>query len=656
VVPAGYDKIAGMTGTESIPYGAWPSPITAADLATGTLALSFPGVVGQDVWWSEGRPAEAGRVTVMRAGPDQTEAVELLPEPWNARTRVHEYGGRSWHALDGGSFVFANFTDQRLYRVDPGAEPTPITPEPATPAGERYADFTRTPDGTELACVRESHGPDGTISRALVAVRLDGSAEPRVIVTDGHFLAHPRYSPDGTRLAWITWEHPRMPWDGTELRVASLDGGTAQHPVTLLGGETESVLQPEWATDDTLYAISDRTGWWNLYALQKDGSALTPLLEAEEEFGGPLWQLGITFYTVLPGGRVAIRHGTDTYRIGVLDPATGKLDDLDLPYTALSAIAGDGPLVTALAAGPTAPATVLRIDTDAGTHTVLRRATTDLPDAAYLPVPESAVVPGKGGREVHVHIYPPTHPSAQAPEGELPPYVVHVHGGPTGQSMAKLDLEVAYFTSRGIGVLDVNYGGSTGHGREYRERLNGQWGIVDVEDSVSAVLALADAGRADRGRLAIAGGSAGGWTTLAALVGTDVFACGVSYFGVAELERFAEDTHDFESRYLDGLIGKLPEERHLYVERAPLTHVDDLSCPVLLLQGADDKVVPPSQSELFRDALVRKGIPHAYLLFEGEGHGFRRAETNIAATEAELSFYGQVLGFQPVGVPTLQLS
>ena len=647
-----------MSGSEPIPYGAWPSPISAADLATGMLVLSFPRVVGEEVWWSETRPAEAGRVTVMRSAPGQ-DAADLLAAPWNARTRVHEYGGLSYLALpEPGSFVFANFADQRLYRVDPGAEPTPITPEPAVPAGERYADFTLSPGGTELTCVRESHSETGTVTRALVAIRTDGSSAPRVIATDGHFLAHPRYSPDGRQLAWIAWEHPRMPWDGTELRVATLNGdGTAQRPRTLIGGETESVLQPEWVDATTLYALSDRTGWWNLYALDAANSApARPLHPAEEEFGGPLWQLGITFYAVLPDGRIAVRHGTDTYRIGVLDPETGKLDDLDLPYSAYSAVHGAGRLVTAVGAGPTEPPAVLGIDPDAGQYAVFGVATTDIPDTAYLPVPESRVVRGRDGRDIHVHVYPPTHPTARAPEGELPPYVVHVHGGPTGQSLARLDLDVAYFTSRGIGVLDVNYGGSTGYGREYRERLNGQWGIVDVEDAVSAVLALADAGLADRARLAIQGGSAGGWTTLAALVGTDVFACGVSYFGVAELERFAEDTHDFESRYLDGLIGKLPEERQLYVERAPLSHVDNLSCPVLLLQGADDKVVPPSQAELFRDALVRKGIPHAYLLFEGEGHGFRRAESIIAATEAELSFYGQVLGFEPAGVPTLALS
>jgi dipeptidyl aminopeptidase/acylaminoacyl peptidase len=640
--------------TEPIPYGAWPSPIQAADLASGTLSLSFPAMVGDEVWWTEGRPDEGGRVTVLRAAPG-AEPTELLPAPWNARTRVHEYGGRSWLATPDGGLVFANFADQRLYRVDPGGEPVALTPGPGTPAGERYADLVPGPDGSEIVCVRESHAPDGAVSRALVAVPL-GGGEPRVVATDGHFLASPRFSPDGTRLSWLTWDHPRMPWDGTELRVADYRDGTAGAPRTLIGGESESIVQPEWADDTSLYALSDASGWWNLYAVPLDGPA-RPLCPRELEFGGPLWQLGMTWYAPLPDGTVAVRYGTDSYTLGVLDPRSGELTDLGLPYTVWAAVVGaGGPELAALVSSPTAPTSVIRLDPATGATTVVRRSTTNVPDLAYLPIPDSRAVTGKDGREVHVHVYPPTHPTARAPEGELPPYVVQIHGGPTSQSLARLDLSTAYFTSRGIGVLDVNYGGSTGYGRAYRDRLRLRWGVVDVEDAVTVALALAQAGEADRHRLAISGGSAGGWTTLAALVGTDVFACGTSYFGVAELEDFAATTHDFESRYLDGLIGRLPEDREVYVDRAPLSHVDDLSCPVLLLQGAEDKVVSPAQAELFRDALARKGIPHAYLLFEGEGHGFRRAETIIAAAQAELSFYGQVLGFEPPGVPILPLA
>jgi dipeptidyl aminopeptidase/acylaminoacyl peptidase len=656
----------------TIPYGAWPSPITAADRASGSLLLAFPDTVAGsgEVWWSESRPDEEGRQVIVRAGVDG-QGEDLLPAPWNARTRVHEYGGRSWLPVpapdstagkaepgEGAALVFANFGDQRLYRLDPGArEPVPITPEPAVPAAERYADYTLAPGGTEIWCVRESHRPGGAVGRALVAVRLDGRGEPRVLLRDGHFLAHPRISPDGRQLAYLTWAHPRMPWDGTELRVVDLAAdGSPGEPRTVLGGPAESVLQPEWAATGTLYAISDRSGWWNLYAVPAAGGQPRPLCPRAEEFGGPLWQLGMSWYVPLADGRIAVRHGTDTQAVGLLDPDNGTVVDLDLPYTAWSSLSGGGSTLTGVAASPAGGPQLLRVDTETGKWEVLRHAVDTLPDPAYLPVPRSQVVPGPGGRDVHVHVYPPTHPTARAPEGERPPYLVHIHGGPTSQSLAALSLGIAYFTSRGIGVVEVNYGGSTGYGRRYRERLRGQWGVVDVQDAVAAALALAQAGEADRDRLAITGGSAGGWTTLAALVGTDVFACGVSYFGVAELERFAEETHDFESRYLDGLVGPLPQARDRYVERAPLTHVEDLSCPVLLLQGAEDKVVPPSQAEMFAAALARKRIPHAYLLFEGEGHGFRRAESLIMAAEAELSFYGQVFGFDPPGVPRLELS
>lgn len=387
------------------------------------------------------------------------------------------------------------------------------------------------------------------------------------------------------------------------------------------------------------------------------GGAPTALCPREEEFGAPLWQLGQTTYAVLGDGRIAALHGRGAAVLGVLDPATGTLTDLDLAFTdwraALSA--SGATTVLGIAGSPTAPDAAIRVDLTTGGIDVLRSSLDAVPDAAYLPVPRPIVANGPGGRDVHAFVYPPSNPDAVAADGERPPYVVFVHGGPTAHSRGVLDLEKAYFTSRGIGVIDVNYGGSTGYGRAYRERLRKQWGVVDVEDCVAAVRHLADVGQADGDRLAIRGGSAGGWTTLAALTTTDAFACGTSYFGVAELLRFAQDTHDFESRYLDGLIGRLPEDHDVYVARAPLSHVDELSCPVLLLQGLEDKVVPPSQAEMFRDALLRKAIPHAYLAFEGEQHGFRKVETITAALQAELSFYGQIFGFTPPGVPLLNL-
>jgi dipeptidyl aminopeptidase/acylaminoacyl peptidase len=658
--------------TDVLPYGSWPSPITAADVAKGDLRLGYPVlVVGEnthdepDVWWLEGRPDEGGRMVIVSATRG-----DLLPAPWSARTRVHEYGGLCWLPLPGTEapgFVFAEWSDQRLYRVDnAGLPPQPLTPEPSLPAALRYADPVLSPDGREVWCVREQHTGEGataTITRAIVGVPLDGSAADnaaavRAIVSGSQFLAYPTPSPDGGQLAWIAWDHPNMPWDSTQLRVGNLVDGVVPSWHGVLGGEHESVLEPTWADSAHLYAISDRSGWWNLYRVDASGgSEPTPLATRAEEFSGPLWQLGHHHYRALDDGKLLVLHGSGGERLGLLDPANGALEDLELPYTHWHpSIATNGRTVVGVGGSAQLPASVVRIDLETGRQSVLRRSADDMPDEAYLPQVDSATFAGVAGRDVHAQVYAPRNPHAQAPPNERPPYIVFVHGGPTASSPPALDLEYAYFTSRGIGVIDVDYGGSTGYGREYRERLRGQWGVVDVEDCVSAVTALANSGQADVARLAIRGGSAGGWTTLAALTRTTTFAAGVSYYGVAELLRFADDTHDFESRYLDGLVGPLPEAHDLYVERAPLSHVDSVSCPVLLLQGLDDPVVPPSQAEMFRDALVAKGIRHAYLAFEGEQHGFRKTENVIASLEAELSFYGQVFGFVPPGVAVLKLS
>lgn len=649
------------------PYGEWESPITARMLAEAGRPLGFAALVGDRVWWSESRPDQGGRTTVMASGPDGS-AVELLPPPWNARTRVHEYGGVAWIAVPSGSghaLVFAHFDDQRVYRLDPdGDEPVPLTPEPDEPAALRYADFVPGRTEGEVLAVRERHhGKD--LERHIVAIALDGSGV-REIVSGSHFLANPRVSPDGRRLAWLAWEHPQMPWDGTELRVGAFGSdGTISGFQRILGGPTESLFQPEWADDETLYVVSDRSGWWNLYRLAVPRGGLAegataepePLHPTEEEFGAPLWQLGMRTYGLLPDGRLLTVHGE---RIGVLDPASGTLTDFDLPYPYFSAslnVAGSAAAL--LVGGPTTPLSVARLDTSTGHVEILRQAldADRLPDPAYLPVPESTTLHAEDGRDIHVHIYKPSNPRYTAPESEKPPYVVFVHGGPTSASPAVLSgLDKAYFTSRGIGVLDVNYGGSTGYGRAYRERLRGQWGVVDVEDCESAAKALAERGDADPKRLAIRGGSAGGWTTLCAVTRSDVFAAGTSLFGVSDAQMLVETTHDFESRYLDGLLGPLPEAADVVRERSPLTHAAETRCPVLLLQGADDPVVPLQQAEVFRDALAGKGIPHALLVFEGEQHGFRKAESIVAAAEAELSFYGQVMGFRPPGVPVLELS
>ena len=673
--------------TETHIYGEWPSPIAGADVARMRVGLSFPVITGAHVWWQETRPSEGGRLAVVRQGPDGIRR-DLLPVPWNARTRVHEYGGRSYLPLADG-FLFANFADQRLYRcrtagpavaVAPEslmAAPEPLTSAPGEEAADRFADFVLSPGGDEVLCVRERHA-GRRITRAIVAVPLDGSAADdadavRVLVSGSDFYAFPAPSPDGSALAWICWDHPRMPWDGTELRVAVL--GDPRHQV-VMGGDRESVLAPVWRDDRSLYVVSDRSGWWNVYLAGPVGTpqALCP---REEEFAAPLWQLGTYPFAVLDDGRLAVSHGTGASRLGVLDPETGQLTDFDLPYQAFSPwLSASGQSVAAIAGGPAVPLSVVRVDIPvagdqaAGEQAVvteLRREAEALPDAAYLPVPRAERLAGPSGSVVHALVYPPANPAATAPDGELPPYIVWVHGGPTSHVVPRLDLEKAFFTSRGIGIIDVNYGGSSGYGRAYRERLRGEWGVVDVADVMAAALALAEAREADGKRLGVRGGSAGGWTALAAVTsgigaaGPDpdqgaVFAAAVSYFGVSDLRGFAAQTHDFESRYLDGLIGPLPESGALYAERAPIGHVSGLTCPILLLQGLDDPVVPPAQSESIATELSARGIRYALITFAGESHGFRKAESIVASLEAELSFYGQIMGFTPPGVPPVPLT
>ena len=639
---------------EVFPYGEWPSPISAADVAKGHIRLSFPLITDQVVWWQETKPAEGGRQTVVRQGPDGARE-ELLAAPWNARTRVHEYGGRSYQPLPDGGMVFANFADQRLYRVPAGGgDPKPVTGG----SGDRFADFVLSPSEDELWCVRERHA-DGQITRAIVAVPLDGSAADdadavRVLVTGSDFFAFPTPSPDGRRLAWVCWDHPRMPWDGTELRVAEV--GSLDYQV-LMGGPGESVLAPEWRDDDSLYAMSDRSGWWNLYLVSTNGDARN-LCPREDEFAVPLWQLSLRMYAILGDGRVAVVHGTSEPCLAVLDPATGELADVDVPIGVFGQPSAAGQLVAGLAGGAAMPQSVVTVDIGPAAVVVLRQDADSVPDAGYLPVPRTVELPAPDGGVVHAVVYPPSSSAATGPEGAAPPYIVWVHGGPTSRVHPLLDLEKAYFTSRGIGVVDVNYGGSTGYGRAYRERLRGQWGVVDVADCAAAALALADAGQADGKRLGIRGGSAGGWTALAAVTSgaAGVFAAAVSYYGVTDLRGFAEQTHDFESRYLDGLIGPLPAAEELYLERAPVGHVNPGTCPILLLQGLDDPVVPPAQAESIAADLTAHGIPYAYLSFAGESHGFRKAETIITCLEAELSFYGQIMGFTPPGVAPVPLN
>ncbi|MFB8771638.1 dipeptidyl-peptidase 5 [Streptomyces broussonetiae] len=652
-----------MEKVQTLPYGAWPSPIDAAVAAAHDGHPEFVGFVGDEVWWTEPRPTEGGRRTLVRRHGDGTEEA-VLPAPWNVRSRVIEYGGRPWAGavVDGTPLVvFVHFGDQRLYRWSPGVEPQPLTPVSAVGGGLRWADLVMRVEDGEVWCVLEEFTGDGPtdVRRVPAAVPLDGSAAGdraavRELTPERHrFVTGPRLSPDGRRAAWIAWDHPRMPWDGTELLVADVTvDGTLGTPRTVAGGPEESVAQADWSADGGLLYTSDRTGWWNLY---RDG---TPLCPREEEFGGPMWRIGSRWFAPLDSGTIAVVHGRGATALGILDPETGEVVDAAGPWTEFSGtLAVHGERVVAVGASPRSAWEVVELDTRTGHARVIGAAHDDAVDPALYPEPQIRTFTGPDGRDVHAHVYPPHNPGCVAPGPELPPYVVWAHGGPTGRSPLVLDLEIAYFTSRGIGVAEVNYGGSTGYGREYRNRLREQWGVVDVEDCAAVALALADEGTADRERLAIRGGSAGGWTSAASLTATDVYACGTIIYPILDLTGWATgETHDFESQYLESLVGPLAEVPGRYAERSPTEHADRITAPFLLLQGLDDPICPPTQCDRFLARIEGGRVPHAYIAFEGEGHGFRRAETMVRALEAELSLYAQVFGLRPAGVPKLELT
>ncbi|MFD8975421.1 prolyl oligopeptidase family serine peptidase [Streptomyces sp. NPDC059593] len=658
-------------------HGTWPSPVGAALAAAHDGRPEYAGTVGDELWWTAPRPAEGGRRALVRRRADGTEE-SVLPAPWNVRSRVIEYGGQPWAALarpaGGPLVVFSHFPDQRLYAYEPeagpGAEPRPLTPVADSGEGPRWVDPVLHPERGEVWCVlEEPTGPAPTdVRRVLAAVPLDGSAAgDRSAVrelSDGRhrFVTGPRVSPDGRRVAWIAWDHPRMPWDGTEVQLAEVGpDGTFRGARTVAGGPAESIPQVDWDAAGRLLFASDRTGWWNLYRAETtaDGGLREPvaLHPREEEFAGPLWKIGLTWFTPLENGLIAVVHGKGTTALGILDPDSGVLVDAAGPWTEWAAtLAAHGTRVVGVAAGPRSAYELVELDTRTGRARVVGAAHADAVDPAYYPEPRVRTFTGPGGREIHAQVYPPHHPGYTGPDGELPPYVIWAHGGPTGHAPLVLDLEIAYFTSRGIGVAEVNYGGSTGYGREYRERLREQWGVVDVEDCAAVAAALAAEGTADPARLAVRGGSAGGWTAAASLATTDVYACGTIIYPILDLRGWATDeTHDFESQYLEGLIGPLDEVPARYVERSPIEHVDRVTTPFLLLQGLDDVICPPAQAERFLGRMAGRGVPHAYLAFEGEGHGFRRADTMIRALEAELALYARTFCLARTDVPDLEL-
>jgi dipeptidyl aminopeptidase/acylaminoacyl peptidase len=640
------------------PYGTWPSPITPDLLVQSAVRLSNVVLDGDRAHWIEGRPAEGGRQVIVRAEPDGS-TTELIPEGFSARTQVHEYGGLCYAVRDG-VVVSSNWEDQRLWRFDADSDPVPLTPEPATARSARFADPTFTPDGKWMLCVRETHcaleGGGVRVDNDLVAVAVDASADalagsggaPPVRLAGGRdFYAAPQVSPDGTQVAWLCWDHPNMPWDHTELWTAPLLfglDGVELGTTTLVAGGGESVAQPRWSPGGVLHYVSDRSGWWNLYAAG-DPASLFPI---DADCNEPGWVFGTATYGFTDAGAVIMTWpGTIGAHIGAVEGRIGEA--VPNPYSSFSSLRVSGDDVVCIAGSATEPPAVMRIDLGHGKVEVLRRSREVTVDPASLARPEHLRFPTGEGEEAWALVYPPTSADYEGVVGTLPPLVVMSHGGPTAAASGVLDFGVQYWTSRGFAVADVDYRGSTGYGRAYRERLRQHWGLFDVEDCAAAARWLADEGRIDGRRAVIRGGSAGGFTTLAALAFTDVFAAGASLYGVADLELLARDTHKFESRYLDTLVGPWPEAASVYHARSPIHHLDGFNCPIILFQGLEDQVVPPAQAELIHQALLDRGVPVAYLPFAGEQHGFRRAETVKRVAEAELAFYGRVLGFTPYG-------
>jgi dipeptidyl aminopeptidase/acylaminoacyl peptidase len=638
-----------MNPAQPSPYGSWKSPITSDLIVAGSIRLGELKLDSDTVYWIEGRPSEGGRNAIaccIATG----QISDITPSPFNARTRVHEYGGGSYLAA-AGSLYFSNFADQRLYRQVGSNAPTPITPDDSF----RYADAVLDRSRDRLICVREDHRSLGDRSggepmNAIVAVTLlDDLDGGTVLVSGSDFYAAPRLSPNGSRLCWLSWNHPNMPWDGTELWVASIAAdGSLSDSQRIAGGLEESIFQPEWSPDGRLYFVSDRTGWWNLYRWSPAATSpeAEPLCPKSAEFGLPLWVFGMTTYGIESADALICTYvEAGVQHLARLDLQSLQLSEIKTPYSAIGGLQVGNGIAAFIGGSATQPSAIARLDLQTGAVQELRRSSDLTVDPGYLSVPEVVEFPTENGLTAFGFYYAPKNQDYAAPIDQRPPLLVKSHGGPTAATSATFNPGIQYWTSRGIAVLDVNYGGSTGYGRAYRERLKGNWGIVDVDDCANGAQYLVAQGKVDGDRLCIDGGSAGGYTTLAALAFRDVFKAGASFYGVSDLEALARDTHKFESRYLDGLIGKYPEDQAIYVARSPIHAIDRLSCPIIFFQGDEDKIVPPNQAEMMVDALKAKGLPVAYVLYEGEQHGFRKAENIKRTLDGELYFYAKVFGF-----------
>lgn len=628
-----------MTRIRQAPYGSWASPISAARVAGGSIGLSEVVVAGEAVYWSEARPGEQGRVVVVRrdrAG----RRTEITPADYSVLSRVHEYGGGAFTVHDG-AVLFVNLADQQIYRQRPGEAPQPLTAAP----GCRFADLQVDPLRNRLLCVCEDHSATGEPVNTLVAVDLAAGGVV-TLASGADFYAAPALSPDGRWLAWLSWNHPAMPWDSTELWLAPLaDQGRPRPPERIAGGPDESVLQPRWGGDGTLYFVCDRSGWWNLYRWH--GQRVEPLCPQPAEFGTPPWVFGQSSYVPAAAGTLYCGYCRDgLWQLARLH-RDGRLEDIASPYSQIDGLQLAGDRVLFRGGAPDRPTALVVYDPRAGRFDELCTATTLDFDPAFIARPEPLRFASGDGAWAHGFYYPPTNPVFTAAADEKPPLLVIGHGGPTSATSTALNLQIQFWTSRGFAVVDVDYRGSTGYGRAYHQALDGGWGVVDVADCVAAASHLIGQGRVDGTRCAIRGKSAGGYSTLAALVFHDLFRAGASYYGISDLETLAADTHKFESRYLDRLIGPYPEARARYQARSPIHHLEGLRAPVIFFQGLEDKVVPPAQAECMVAALRARGLPVAYVTFANERHGFRQAANIERALAAELYFYGRVFGFTP---------
>ena len=629
-----------MTKKTIAPYGSWKSPITT-DLVTANAIRIEEIICDQDsIYWLEFRANQAGRQVIVRLSPDG-HITDITPPEFNVRNRVHEYGGAAYQVFNGVVY-FSNFMDQRLYCQVPGKEPQALTPN----NHDRYADFALDDHHQRLICVREQHAEsEQEVINSLVAIHLDGSSRVEVLVSGNDFYSNPRISQDGSLMCWLTWNHPNMPWDGCELWVGSIGvDGDIFHPHRIAGGPSESIFQPEWSPEGDLFFISDRSGWWNPYQIKDE--RIISLCDLQAEFGLPQWVFGLSTYAFFGSDHLICTYTrAGKNHLASLEIFNGVLTNIPTPYVEFSSLSVKDGKILFVGGSTDRPAELVNLDLELGTLKVLRQVGSNLIEEGFISLPQVIKFPSQNNLSAYGNFYPPANTNYNSPPGEKPPLIVMLHGGPTAAATLAFNLKIQFWTSRGFSVLDVNYSGSTGYGRHYRLRLNGNWGVLDVEDCIQGANYLAKQGLVDGNRMSITGGSAGGYTALCALTFHNTFSAAVSRYGIGSLETLALDTHKFEAHYLDSLVGPYPASKDVYRQRSPIHFIDQIDAPVLLLQGSEDKVVPPIQSERIFQALIAKGLPVAYVSFEGEQHGFRKAGSIKRALEVELYFYSRIFGF-----------